>query len=677
MAESLETLDVPLAHSDMNGSSTVQGEPSDENELIVDDLDAIWNELNTSLHVSRYVTDSVMKGTISAVEQESARQIASKDAEIAFLNEKLHQFRNSGLSLSEGRDKLYEEIYNLRQQLVTLSKSLLNSEWGLSVSHYNNFEGAEDESKHRGNEKSSKDGITKENGSKASNEDIFIDPTVLKHMDRDELVAHFNKMMNQMKRQHDSTLQEKTEEIFRLKRENLKKEGPNPWHLRNNKEFELMRKKIWEVITKLDEVLVENKRTIRIKSDVFPGQQDKIKVVDSHNHQLQGAPTDNEEEECTTLIKASHFTPIETYYLNQIRRLESDIEDANIVTIVREETEKILVTEFISEIKMGLHGYEMEFNMNLDFWSIIQKEAIAEAASNINSLLLKYSEENSCAEAQSLHMQEMDKLKLNVDTFNLVIREKEEYLSQIEFKAIEDHLDFLRHELDSLRGKVAKQDSCISDKCRDFDVIVSRLEQALQHVHRNEIALKELNDRFRTVSDSQKEVEKQNNVLHAIIKEKEKGFSSSISKEKEFTECMRCVVESMRGFEKLVTDQQTIIAHKVQHNESRFSLLKEQCKILAKEGNTLRKKALRYKEISETRASNLQKAELEVDLLGDEVEALTDLLAKIYIALDHYSPVLQYYTGVMEILNMIKKHLNIWQSTEPDVKYNDRQNFAV
>jgi hypothetical protein len=36
----------------------------------------------------------------------------------------------------------------------------------------------------------------------------------------------------------------------------------------------------------------------------------------------------------------------------------------------------------------------------------------------------------------------------------------------------------------------------------------------------------------------------------------------------------------------------------------------------------------------------------QVDLLGDEVEALTDLLAKIYTALDHYSPVLQHYTGV-------------------------------
>jgi len=48
-----------------------------------------------------------------------------------------------------------------------------------------------------------------------------------------------------------------------------------------------------------------------------------------------------------------------------------------------------------------------------------------------------------------------------------------------------------------------------------------------------------------------------------------------------------------------------------------------------------------------------------VDLLGDEVEALSDLLAKIYIALDHYSPVLQHYTGVMETLTMINKHISM------------------
>uniref|UniRef100_A0A0D9XB40 WPP domain-associated protein n=1 Tax=Leersia perrieri TaxID=77586 RepID=A0A0D9XB40_9ORYZ len=646
MAGSLEALD---ALSDMNGSTPVQGEPSSHaNDLIVDDFDALLNEVNDGLCVSRYVANSIMRGSISAVEQEAAHQIASKDAEIALLNEKLQQFKNGGLSLSDGRDRLYEEVYNLRQQLEAISESLMNSEWGLSVSHHN-FEGAQDVSKHRGKEKSSKDGIAKANGFKAPNEEVSIDPTFLKHMGKDEVITHFNEKINQMKRQHDSALHEKTEEIFRLKRENLNKEGPNPWHLRNNKEFELMRKKIWGVIAKLDEVLMDNRRTIRIKTDAFPGQQDKIKAVESHSHQLRVA---------STATKGSHFASIDTDYSNQIRSLESDIEDASIATIIREETEKILVTEYMNEIKMGLHGYEMEFNMNKDICTIIQKEAIAEAVSNINSLSLKYSEKKNCAEAAALRMQEIDKLKLTVDSFSLLMKEKE-YLSQIEFDAMKGHMDFLCQELDSLRGKVEKQDSYISEKCREFDDIVRRLEQALQHVHCNEIALNELNGRFRTVSDSLKEVEKQNKVLHAIIEEKENAFSSSISKEKEFTECMRCVLESMRDFEKFVTDQQATIANKVQHNESRFSLLKEQCKLLAKEGNTLRKKALRYKEISETRGSNLQKAELEVDLLGDEVEALTDLLAKIYIALDHYSPVLQYYTGVMEILNMIKKHLNM------------------
>ncbi|KAG8086718.1 hypothetical protein GUJ93_ZPchr0010g10772 [Zizania palustris] len=282
---------------------------------------------------------------------------------------------------------------------------------------------------------------------------------------------------------------------------------------------------------KLDDLLMENKRMIRIKTDAFPGQQDRIKVVDSHSQQLQ----------------------------------------------------------------------------------VIQNEAIAEAVTTINSSSLKY-EENSSTEATSLQMQEIEKLKVTVDSFNLVMRE-EETLSQVELDAMKGRMNLLCHELDSLRGKVEKQDSYISEKSREFDVIVSRLEQALQLVHRNETTLSELNEKLRTVLDSRKELEKQNRVLSAIIKEKEKASSSSISKEKEFMECIR--------------------------------------------RQSLRKKVLRYKEISETRGSNLQKAELEVDLLGDEVEVLTDLFAKIYTALDHYSPVLQHYTGVMETLNMIKKHISM------------------
>lgn len=38
--------------------------------------------------------------------------------------------------------------------------------------------------------------------------------------------------------------------------------------------------------------------------------------------------------------------------------------------------------------------------------------------------------------------------------------------------------------------------------------------------------------------------------------------------------------------------------------------------------------------------------EFQVDLLGDEVDTLLRLLERIYVALDHYSHILQHYPGV-------------------------------
>ncbi|XP_062191154.1 WPP domain-associated protein-like isoform X2 [Phragmites australis] len=645
---------------DANGSAAVQIEPcANEDVLFLDDMDSFWDEVNATLHVSRVVTGAVIKGIVSDAEHDVARMIASKDTEIALLNQKLQQLENSSLSLPEGRDKRYDEFYSLRQQLDSISKSLLNSEWGLSGSQHNS-EGSEDVSMQRGKEQSFRDGIAKENGSKASQEKVFSDPALLRHLDKDQVIAHFNKEMNEMKRQHDSVVHEMTEKIFRLKRENLNKEGANPCHLRNNKELEQMRRKIEDAISKLDALLLENKRAfVRIKSDAFPGQQDKSNVVDSDIQQLLGGETNIEEEPCSIPSKALHFASIGADHENHVIRLESDIEDASIATIIREAIEKIVVKEYVSEIKIGLHGYEMELNMKQEVCPIIQNEAIAEAMSNINSLLLKNNEEKGCAEAEFLLKQKIDKLNLVVDSFTEVVREKEEFVSQIGLEAMEIRVDSLYRELDFLRDKVGKQDSYISGKSMEFDIIVGRLERAQQHVQRNDVTLSELNDRFRTISDSLKVLEKQNQALHAVLEEKEKTLTSAVSKDNEFKECMKHIVESTRDFEKFIADQQTIVANKVQHSESRFCLLKEQCKHLAREGNLLKKKALRYKEISETRGSNLQKAELEVDLLGDEVEALTDLLAKIYIALDHYSPVLQHYTGVMETLNMIKKHISM------------------
>jgi hypothetical protein len=569
-AQGEQTLDVPP--SDTNGYAIIQGEPSSDGDelIIVDEMDSLWDDVNTMVDFSTFVTYSVVKGFVKDVEQEVVQQIASKDEEITLLHQRLLQLGNGSLSLYEGRDRKYDEVYSIRQQLQGISESLLNSEWGFPGSQYNS-EGAEDVSKHRGKEQFSRNGPTKDETPEASSE-VVVDPSCLTHMDRNALIAHFNKEITSMKRQHDSEMQGKTEEIFALRRKLLNKEGSNSWHLRHNKELEQVRKKIGEVVMRLDGLLLENnKRTtsgIKAETLVVAGQQDKCNVVDSEIQQLQGAATNN--AACDFPTQASQFASIEADHAKKIGMLESDIEDSRIATIIGEEVERIVLREFISEIMIELHGNEMEYNINQDICSVIQNEAVAEAVLNLNSSLLKYNEEKSCTEAAStLQKQEIENLKLAVDSFSEVVREKEAFVCQIELGAMKGHMDLLRHQLGLLTDKVEKQDSCISEKNKEFDIIVGRLEQALQHVHQNENNLRELHDRLRHATDSLKEVEKQNDYLRNIIEEKDRTFTSTIYKEKEFKECMTSLVESMREFEKIVTDQQTMIANKVQHSESR------------------------------------------------------------------------------------------------------------
>jgi len=50
----------------------------------------------------------------------------------------------------------------------------------------------------------------------------------------------------------------------------------------------------------------------------------------------------------------------------------------------------------------------------------------------------------------------------------------------------------------------------------------------------------------------------------------------------------------------------------------------------------------------EIRRSELQKAESEVDVLGGKVNALLSLVQKIYVTLEHYSPVFQHHPVLLD-----------------------------
>ncbi|CAL1387083.1 unnamed protein product [Linum trigynum] len=73
---------------------------------------------------------------------------------------------------------------------------------------------------------------------------------------------------------------------------------------------------------------------------------------------------------------------------------------------------------------------------------------------------------------------------------------------------------------------------------------------------------------------------------------------------------------------------------------------------------SMRSKESRYAEAFIRQSENLRRAEIEVDLLGDQVDALLGLLEKIYHILHQYPPILQQNSEVSDILMMIKRQLH-------------------
>ncbi|KAJ6894964.1 hypothetical protein NC652_028642 [Populus alba x Populus x berolinensis] len=59
---------------------------------LLKDVDLCWEDIEDRLTVSRMVSDSVIKGMVSAVEQEAMQKIAQKELELARLKEELHLY---------------------------------------------------------------------------------------------------------------------------------------------------------------------------------------------------------------------------------------------------------------------------------------------------------------------------------------------------------------------------------------------------------------------------------------------------------------------------------------------------------------------------------------------------------------------------------------------------------
>ncbi|XP_020084702.1 uncharacterized protein LOC109707664 isoform X1 [Ananas comosus] len=160
-----------------------------------------------------------------------------------------------------------------------------------------------------------------------------------------------------------------------------------------------------------------------------------------------------------------------------------------------------------------------------------------------------------------------------------------------------------------------------------------------------------------------KETKSMHNLMLTKCQEDEVPFDGSFSQRTEVADDRHCrdlqyLLIPFTEFLQIFTDFEFMACERIRANTSRLEDLNRQLDPLVEQVNSIKGKELLYRKAFTRRCYDLQTAEAEVDLLGDQVDLLLSLIEKIYEALDHYSPVLQHYSGIMEILSLIKEQLD-------------------
>ncbi|KAL0695788.1 hypothetical protein Bca4012_062968 [Brassica carinata] len=645
-AEVMSSLDSHDHDESILNNSVIKGNP---------DVDFIEEDMNNRLTASRFVSDSVTSGTANAVE---AYKIAPTEVELSRLKETLllyhvgsegNETSQSRLILDEAcKDDEYEnvescgnrslvlekakEIAGLRWELELISKLLSGHKKG-DIKTLEDHEGT-------GLLKVKVSGsLGKHIGSVTSSKLENLE--YLSQLSRDQLISHFQTEMSQLKREHECTMQEMTEEYFSIKRRCLKlEECGSSSSLNKDKDFDLLRKKIPDIISKLDKLVLEDEK---LKGKSLADSKRQLDSLLLENRQLKDSLYEANEE-------MSHHREL-------VRKLESDVEDLHAEASICEDVYGSFVGEFVNHIQCAKEGANLEHGirreeasaskialedsclesyMAEEYCAVIYKEALKEAGTKLGELNLNVSERER---ALRLEIDEKKILKEKIHSLECLVKEKENDLA-----AVREKLEMIFQEVNNLQSKIDQQAVVIQDKDKELRVASSL---ALEKTEVYVMEISELRQKLELARKDMKVTE--NERMKSELK-----LSSTQAEQKVLQDQ---IVSTVLSFAKWSQDVEFLVAEKTKKTNSSLESMQSQLNDLLDEVDELKVRESMYKQQMEKKTCDLQKAETEVDLLGDEIDSLLDLLQKIYIALDHYSPILKHYPGIIEILKLVQREL--------------------
>ncbi|KAK4770954.1 hypothetical protein SAY87_031486 [Trapa incisa] len=533
-----------------------------------------------------------------------------------------------------------------------------------------------------------------------------IDSAKLVHLSKEHIVDYFKSEMIKMKRNHESKVQEMTEEYFRLKREYLRERGSS-LPSKKDKDHDELRRNIPMATSKLHKILLE--------SDLFPSLckdvehlnrlQQRVGTLLSENCHLRDVLSGKMMEIAhlsDEKKKISLYSLDKANFMEVITNLKHEKEEECIKSAICEEVYGCFLRMLPTDICCSNDHLSMGSNSRRVTDEVSSGEAVSDGSSvsEIEKLYMESIVSQELSELLLVRVLEEAKQKFDClideciyENILRVCLEQEvwEKVELVKFGAVENHrlkeemlqltasleekgrlaeetgdqlarekelFDRVTQELERLRDETRKQGTLIAEINKESEALKSERDQALEKIEMYEEKSLKLKHRFDFAMKELNQKEEERKLLLLSNQQKQDKLLMADVNEREFKKQMDSVMNVAQGIMKSLADLDNIAIVNIKKNQSRLDLLGSDLSCLSKSAILLRRRGLIYKQRLEGKCLDLEKAENEVDLLGDEVDNLLRLLEKIYIALDHYSPVLKHYPGVMEILKLVKRELS-------------------
>lgn len=533
-----------------------------------------------------------------------------------------------------------------------------------------------------------------------------LDPAQLKHMGRDELISYFKTEMTKMKRFHESKIQEKTEEVFSLKREYMKDRGLS-LTVRKDKEFEGLKRKIPEVLLKLDDILMESNTVPQSNGDAvsFGTMRERLEDLLTENHWLRGVLSDKKKEVKCLLSQISNdakqissHSSAEAKLFEMIGNLSCKREDAQIEATISEVVYICVIKEMMAyihhisgnlyaqkNIREDVHeiAHVAECSCQSEFENLNTESAILQGLDGmIFAEVLKDVKEKLC-HSNDLYINEMklrasleweamerersleskisenEKLKQETTQLALLVEEKEKLAQETanELSIQMKQCGIISQELDLLKAESSRQQILIAEMDKKSELMKGNLAQGLEQIKVYERELNNLNEKLSLAVEELSKANEERGLFLVANQEKENAVVLLRVKERENLKQLELMTGTVHELLKKVAGLEQSISEDIQRKNMRLGTLGSQLSSFGQQAIALRRMGSIYEQRLERKCSDLQKAEAEVDLLGDQVDTLLNLLEKVYIGLDHYSPILQHYPGIMEVLKLVRREL--------------------